>query len=138
MICYLDSSVVLRKIFGEPGALAEWRKIKKAFSSRLLPMECFRTIDRLRLITCLSPAETTHRLTALRQVLSHLSILPITPRVEERVEQPFLTPLGTLDAVHLATALLWKEVGKEDFLFATHDDQLAMAARAHGFTVIGA
>jgi prevent-host-death family protein len=44
---------------------------------------------------------------------------------------------GTLDAIHLATALLWRERSDADLLMATHDATLGLAARAVGFRVIG-
>ena len=43
-------------------------------------------------------------------------------------------PVKTLDAIHLATALLWEEHAGE-IVFLTHDGQLANAARACGLTV---
>ena len=47
------------------------------------------------------------------------------------------TELGTLDAIHLATALLWTETTGESLAMATHDAALAIAARAHGLAVVG-
>jgi len=46
--------------------------------------------------------------------------------------------LGTLDAIHLATALLWKERAGKAVAMATHDVALAMAAKATGLPVVGA
>jgi hypothetical protein len=43
-----------------------------------------------------------------------------------------------LDAIHLATALLWKEQARRDLWMATHDAALAVAAKATGLRVIGA
>jgi hypothetical protein len=47
------------------------------------------------------------------------------------------TEVGTLDAIHLATALLWKEMSHVDLTVATHDNALGLAARAHGLPVVG-
>ena len=47
------------------------------------------------------------------------------------------TELGTLDAIHLATALLWKEMSHVNLVMATHDGPLGLAAQAHGLTVVG-
>jgi predicted nucleic acid-binding protein len=137
MNCYLDSSVVLRILFGESNPLKEWKQIKRGFSSRLLRLECLRTVDRIKIQQALPPKETADLLVALRTMLSHIGTLPITSTILERAEQPFLTPLGTLDAIHLTTAILWQETREQDFLLATHDDQLATACRAHGIKVIG-
>ncbi len=137
MNCYLDSSVVLRILFGEPAPLEAWGKIRQAFSSRLLRMECLRTIDRLRLQNRLSNEETVRRLRGLQDMLSHIGILPLTSRILDRAEQSLPTPLGTLDSLHLATALFWRETREKDFFFATHDEELASAAQAQGLKVIG-
>ena len=45
--------------------------------------------------------------------------------------------LGTLDAIHLATALLWKEMTSADLVMATHDAALGLGAHAHGLAVVG-
>jgi hypothetical protein len=36
MIAYLDSSVLLRKLFREPAPLAKWSSLEQAYASRLL------------------------------------------------------------------------------------------------------
>lgn len=49
--------------------------------------------------------------------------------------------VGTLDAIHLATAMHYQELQSPDeppIRFATHDLALARAARAMGLRVIGA
>ena len=50
MIAYLDSSVVLRVVLGQPGSLREWKAIENGVASALLEVECVRTLDRLRLL----------------------------------------------------------------------------------------
>ena len=42
-----------------------------------------------------------------------------------------------LDALHLASALLWRERRAAELLFATHDPRQARAARALGFDCVG-
>jgi hypothetical protein len=54
-----------------------------------------------------------------------------------RASQPLPTPVGTLDAIHLATALLWRERGGPELVMTTHDVALGVAARACGFRVFG-
>ena len=54
----------------------------------------------------------------------------------ERAADPFPTTLGSLDAVHLATALLLR-ARVDDLCLATHDPELATAARAVGLDVYG-
>jgi hypothetical protein len=45
--------------------------------------------------------------------------------------------LGTSDAIHLATALLWKEMTRGNLVMATHDGALALGAEADGLPVVG-
>jgi hypothetical protein len=49
-----------------------------------------------------------------------------------RAAQPFPTALGALDAIHLATGLLWREPAGTDIVMAAHDHALATEARACG------
>ena len=54
-----------------------------------------------------------------------------------RAGEPLPTPLGTLDAIHLATALVWRDRTGDPLVIATHDVALGLAARAFGFDVLG-
>jgi hypothetical protein len=55
-----------------------------------------------------------------------------------RASEPFPTALGSLDAIHLATALVWRDRMQQPLRVATHDGELALAARSFGFDVLGA
>jgi hypothetical protein len=70
-------------------------------------------------------------------LIASLEIVEIDTMVLDRAAQPMPTEIGTLDAIHLATALLWKEMTTEDLTVATHDTALAVASRAHGLSVVG-
>jgi hypothetical protein len=66
-----------------------------------------------------------------------MEIIEIGRSVLARAAQPLPTTLGTLDAIHLASALLWTERFDRTLVMATHDAALALAARASGLTVVG-
>lgn len=53
MIAYLDTSVVLRAVFGEPDAFSGWAGVDYAVSSRILQNEALRTLDRRRVSAAL-------------------------------------------------------------------------------------
>ena len=57
MTAYVDASVLLRLVFGQPDALAEWRQVRHGVSSALILTECLRTLDRLRLRVQLNDTE---------------------------------------------------------------------------------
>ena len=137
MIAYVDASVLLRVALRQPDALPEWRQIQRGVSSALVMTESLRTLDRLRLRANLADAEVaSHRATIL-QLVASLELVEIDAVVLDRAAQPMPTELGTLDAIHLATALLWKEMAREGLVMATHDGALAVGAQAHGLPVVG-
>ncbi|HZL19323.1 MAG TPA: type II toxin-antitoxin system VapC family toxin [Polyangia bacterium] len=137
MTVYLDSSAILRRLLGQPGALREWRLVRTGVSSRLTEVECLRTLDRLRLEADLDGAKLAALREALYAILATLEIIELTRTVMIRAAQPSATPLGTLDAIHLASALIWRERTKRSLTMATHDQALALGARAYGMAAIG-
>lgn len=137
MIAYLDSSVVLRMVLGQPGPLAEWSAITRGVTSALLEVECLRTIDRLRAGGALGTEDSAARREAVYRILDELEVVELSSAILRRAGQAMPVPLGTLDAIHLCTAELWREVTGQQPLIATHDQSLALAARASGFRVTG-
>ncbi len=137
MRTYLDASVVLRVLLGQPDRLSEWDGIRLGVASSLLEVECFRTLDRIRLREGTPPEDWAQRREACFRILEAIDLVGVTRPVLLRASQPFPTPLGTLDAIHLATAVTLKEQGGEEVLLATHDEALALAGRSLGFRVIG-
>ena len=137
MIAYVDASVLLRFALGQPNALPEWRQIERGVSSALVRTESLRTLDRLRRRANLANAEVARRRATILAVIASLEVVDIEAAVLDRAAQPMPTELGTLDAIHLATALLWKEMRRVDLVMATHDEALALGAQAHGLPVVG-
>ncbi|MGC1458390.1 MAG: type II toxin-antitoxin system VapC family toxin [Steroidobacteraceae bacterium] len=137
MIAYVDSSVLLRLALGQPNSLPEWRQIDRGVSSALIATESLRTLDRLRIRAGLSDAETARRRATILNLINALELIEIDSIVLDRAAQPMPTELGTLDAIHLASALLWKDVMGVDPVMVTHDEALGLAAHAHGLKVLG-
>jgi len=138
MIAYVDSSVLLRLALGQLNSLPEWRQIDRGVSSALIATESLRTLDRLRIRAKLSDAEIARRRATILNLINSLELIEIDSIVLDRAAQPTPTELGTLDAIHLASALLWKESMGVDPVMATHDGALGLAAQAHGLAVLGA
>lgn len=137
MIAYVDSSVLLRVALGQPNALPEWSDVERGVSSALLATESLRTLDRLRLRVNFSDVEVARRRSTILALIDSLELVEIDGSVLDRAAQPMPTELGTLDAIHLATALLWRDAVGTDLAMASHDRALAVAAQAHGFKTIG-
>jgi predicted nucleic acid-binding protein len=138
VIVYVDSSVLLRLILREPNPLEDLQSYETLVSSELLAVECPRTIDRLRLQGSLSMEEAVIRLAAVREWLEAVDLVILQRPVLARASESFPTPLGTLDALHLATALVWRDRMQKELVMATHDGGLAIATRACGIEVVGA
>jgi predicted nucleic acid-binding protein len=131
---YLDSSVVLRRLLRHPDALtgfARWDLV----ASDLMEVEALRTLYRVHTEGKLSDDDFGARIAELRGIVAALDQFPITKSVLRRAGGPFPGILKTLDAIHLATALLWSEHFGENIVMITHDRQLARVARASGLEV---
>lgn len=136
MKVYVDTSVLLRVVLGERGALKQWRSIDMAISSELIRVEALRTFDRARLESDMSDDEVAERRGDLLEVLSGFHLARLDRAVLRRAAEPFPTSLRTLDALHLSTALLARRE-HSSMVLATHDLELGRAARAVGLRVVG-
>ncbi|MBI2345303.1 MAG: PIN domain-containing protein [Deltaproteobacteria bacterium] len=136
-IAYLDTSVVLRQVLDEPGAFVGLRTIEVAYANELVRVEALRSIDRLRILNAWPNAEVVARIRALIAILAPVREIPIQPPILRRAADPFPTIVGTLDAIHIATALLTQEEVGKPLLFLTHDRTQGIAAEAAGMTAEG-
>ena len=137
MIAYLDTSALLRLVLREPGALEELGSCEALVASELIAVEGLRTIDRLRLQGALSTEDAASRRETAMEWLEAVDLVLLQRPILVRASEPFPTPLGTLDALHLSTALVWQDRMRQRLVMATHDRNLALAARSFGFDVRG-
>lgn len=133
----LDTSVVLRVVLRDAEPLGAWGEWDMAYASEMLRIEAFRKIFNLQAEGFYDQDLTARALLLLREILDNLTLVQLTGQVTARASGQFPTVLGTLDALHLATALALEELGVEELVFATHDQQQARAAAAVGLTVAG-
>jgi predicted nucleic acid-binding protein len=135
---YLDTSTVLRILLRQPKPLAIWARWDRAYASELLHVEACRVIDRLRIEGALDDEGVADVRQELGRVESAIAAVALSRPVLERAALPMATVVKTLDAIHLASAMLLRERRGVELSFATHDPQQARAARALGFDCIGA
>jgi predicted nucleic acid-binding protein len=134
---YLDSSVILRVVLGEPGVLREWSRITLAVTSEIALVECLRTLDRLRIAGSIKDRELARRRATTLELFGGIQSVRINRAVLDKAAEPFPTLVRTLDALHVASAMLVR-ARMTAMRFATHDAELATAALAVGLPVIGA
>lgn len=137
MNCYIDSSAVLRNIFNADHAYKEYNQFDKIGSSELLIIECNRVIDRYRLEKLLNDEQIAAAKENLKIIIDGIYIIDMNESVKTRSSNSFPTIIGTLDSIHISTALLWKEFNNVDTItIISHDKQMNTCARALGFKTI--
>lgn len=137
MNAYVDASVVLRLVLGEPDPVGTWRAVERAVSSELIRLECLRTVDRERVLGHLPDEAVARQRASVLDLIDRFDLVPVSSAILERAAQPLPTLLGSLDSIHLASALAI--AGQyEDLVFLTHHRGLAQGARAMGLVVEGA
>lgn len=140
MIGYIDASVLLRIVLQEPEPLAQWLDLDEAISSKLLRVECYRTLDRIWQLGLVTQQQLERKTTALETFLKRIELRDLDDEVLRVAAHPLPSHLATLDALHLATAIVHRKTLPADagpFVLATHDRALAKAARELHFDVIG-
>ena len=103
MITYVDASVLMRVVLREASPLASWRDISP-ISSELIRVECLRVVDRARAAFQIDDAASSNQRSAVLHALNAFALAPVSGQILDRAADPFPTALGTLDAIHLATA----------------------------------
>ena len=112
-----------------------WANWEHAYSSELLRVEVLRSIDRNRLKGALEDNQVAELITSAHTIFDAIEFVELGRAILNRASQSFLTPLGTLDALHLATALRLTESGGFELTFLTHDAELATAREGVGSNV---
>lgn len=134
---YVDASVVLRRVLSQPGAIADGGVLDPGVASELVSLECLRTLDRLRLSGVLPDEHLAMARRGVLRTMATMTVLRVDSVVLDLAARALPTPLRTLDAIHLATALTLRDGEDPDLVLATHDRALGSAARAFGLEVIG-
>lgn len=123
---YVDTSVFGRVMLEEPDKKAIQRDLAKfgqSVASHLLRVELRRVARRERTV------EEADR------ILDGVLLIPMDDDVLASAETISPPTVGTLDAIHLATAVRLAKAGELDALM-TYDKRLAAGAKEHGLTVL--
>jgi predicted nucleic acid-binding protein len=138
---YAETSAVLRWLFNEPqgdAVLDRMRRASKVVSSRLTLVEARRAIRRASREAGLASAGRAEVLSALALAAARWALLDLSRSVVERAEGEFpIEPIRTLDALHLASALVLRDA-LPDLVVLSTDDRLRANALELGFAVLPA
>jgi hypothetical protein len=137
MNVYLDSSVVICRLFKEDPALDSIADSDQLGSSDLLAIECKRVLQRERMAGHLDDRRYSESVVQLEEILEQLYLIDIGPAVKQRAAGAFPTVIGTLDAIHLASAILWEAASPgSEFCILTYDKQRALCAQSLGLRLL--
>jgi predicted nucleic acid-binding protein len=107
---YAESSAILSWLLSEGTADHVRQALASAeivFASELTLVECDRALVRAVRTGQLSEADSIDRAATLGQAAGHWTLLRLDSEIMERARRPFPEePLRTLDALHLASALV--------------------------------
>jgi len=133
LTAYLDSSVLLRHILLGEEPIRHALEFPRVVSSELIEIECRRVLHRCRLAGELTDETLAVARERLDEVLTGVDLLEMSRQVKQRAMDPFPVNVRTLDALHVATALLVGEDASGVALFS-HDEGMNRCARSLGIT----
>lgn len=143
-VAYFDSSAVLAFILGQTEGkrmLDIWAGQDSRCSSILMKAECLINLRRhsLRLPKGASRNWMQERASLLGSALEEIHLKEIDVRVLSVLEREAgLAECRTLDALHLATAMLMREHAGEGFKLVTLDDRMRKTAAGLKFDLLPA
>jgi predicted nucleic acid-binding protein len=136
MMLYLDTSALVKRYVAEAGseAVNAWMEAAEVLTTGLLTRaELAAAITRLSRMQLMESSEALRILGIFRDEWESLLRLPVTETTVQRADQLACQHgLRGYDAVHLATALIWRETTKQSIHLVTYDRLLWQAARAEG------
>ena len=138
MIAYAESSAVLSWILSEAKGDAVRRALadaERVVSSTLTQVECARALSRAVGLGRMGRGEELAALRLMDAAAARWAILEMSGKVIARARGAFpVEPVRTLDALHLATALLFREA-IPDLLVVSLDERVRANAEALGLPV---
>lgn len=137
-VVYAESSAVLAWLLAEPAGSSVLERFEKAddiVTSRLTLIECERNVRRAERDGRITRTDAVAAQRALEDAASQWIIMDLVGDVPDRAAQEFpAEPLSTLDALHLASALVFdRSLGK--VLMLSFDDRIRTNAVALGLAL---
>lgn len=140
MVGYIDSSFLLSILLEDSHyeqSFELWHTIDSRVSSRLLEIETFINIHRYKMEKRKSEAWLTKVLTLNSECLDEISLLSLDSKVTEVVHtNPLLIKCRSLDASHLATAILFQKSHRDIIKVFSYDKRMNDVAQALNLNTI--
>ena len=141
MNVYAESSAVLAWLLGESDGEDARDRLSAArlvLTSDLTLIECDRVLHRAMALGELSAAEAAERRALVAVAAEHWIVQTMDREIVERARRSFpREPIRTLDAIHLATALITRDLVTELQLLSL-DERIRRSAADLGFEIVPA
>ena len=139
MNVYAESSAVLAWLLGESDGEDARDRLSAArlvLTSDLTLIECDRVLHRAMALGELSAAEAAERRALVAVAAEHWIVQAMDREIVERARRSFpREPIRTLDAIHLATALITRDLVTELQLLSL-DERIRRSAADLGFEIV--
>jgi predicted nucleic acid-binding protein len=136
---YAESSAVLAWLLGEPRGEVARRVLAEAevvLASELTLVECERVLIRAVALGTVSEAVAADRRAVLSRAATHWHLVRLAGEVLGRARRPFAhEPVRTLDALHLASALVGRSAAPNLALLSL-DERVRANGEALGFELL--
>jgi predicted nucleic acid-binding protein len=138
---YLETSALVQAYVEEAedvyAALHGARRGRKVCTSALTEVELRRAIHRMQHETKLSNKEAADTLGVVLQLLQHVALLPLGEAVLARAGDHFPHQIRSLDAIHVATALVLHQRREvEEVVMFSRDRRVRENAAALGLRLV--
>lgn len=139
MIVYFDTSALLKRYVAEADSdavAALWKEATTTAASQILYAELAAAFARRRRELPDSAPVLDQAQETFRNDWTGILRIPVDGEINRRVDE-LLTrhPLRGADSIHLASALVLRDLMQADVTFACADIKLVVAARAEGLSV---
>ena len=136
---YFDTSVYLKLYVREKGS-EETRKLakkKRILSSAILPTECFSALSRKKDEGYLTNEDFGKLANHIKEDLLYIEIIRLTDDALEKAEDVALNSTArALDALHIASALIFQEATNIELTFITSDKKQQKIANHYGLMTL--
>lgn len=135
---YFDTSTLVKRYVRERGSLEAERLLRKYrfLSSSIMPVELLSALTRRHGQRELSEPDYTAILSRIKQDRAFWELVEITPAVLAKAEEAVLSMrVRALDAIHLASAVIFKDFTGASIPFITSDEPQFAAAQRCGLDV---
>ncbi|MBN2108578.1 MAG: type II toxin-antitoxin system VapC family toxin [Deltaproteobacteria bacterium] len=136
---YFDTSTYLKIFVKEFGSIQARELVEKyrVLSSAIVSVECFSALSRKKHAGELKTREFETLINKIRESLAHIEIIRLTDDVLAKAEQILAgSPIRSLDALHIASALIFQEAMRISLPFVTSDRRQLKTANEQGFKTV--